>query len=59
MRRRSLSRLRHAPDPLDGVSTEPLRMRGDIGLVDAITRAVGLSSARSPGRLRITFIAHD
>ena len=50
MRRRSLSRLRHALHPLDGVSTEQLCKRGDIGAVDAITRTVGL---------RITFIAHD
>lgn len=48
MRRRSLSCLRHALHPLDGVSTGQLCKPGDTGAVDAIMRTVGL---------RIPFIA--
>lgn len=43
------------PASVDGVSAEQMHERGDIGLVDAITRTVGLSAGSSPGNGGLSF----
>lgn len=47
--------LQDLPASVDGVSAEQLRERGDVGLVDAITRSVGLTAASTPGNGGLSF----
>ncbi|WP_326534547.1 TonB-dependent receptor [Pseudorhodoferax sp.] len=43
------------PASVDGVSAEQLRERGDVGVAEAITRTVGLTSSASPGNGGLSF----
>ncbi|MFT3721280.1 TonB-dependent receptor [Pseudorhodoferax sp.] len=43
------------PASVDGVSAEQMRERGDVGLVEAVTRTVGLTSSSTPGNGGLSF----
>lgn len=47
--------LQELPASVDGVSAEQLRERGDYGLVDAVTRTVGLTASSTPGNGGLSF----
>ena len=43
------------PASVDGISADQLRERGDVGVAEAITRTVGLTSSASPGNGGLSF----
>lgn len=47
--------IQDTPASVDGVSAEQLQERGDVGIAQAITRTVGLTSSASPGNGGLSF----
>ena len=47
--------IQDTPASVDGVSADQVRERGDVGVAEAITRTVGLTSSASPGNGGLSF----